>query len=473
MNLSLEYLEHFFHGNPAGIALITSRIIVFSSSQMADITGYPKKELVGKHAGLFYPNDRESKRVEKVFYPSLRKKGMATIETKWRNKAGETISVFLGGILLDYKINLEKSDSEQESILIMVFDISGRKSLESTLRENQITLQEALESTGDAFWDWNIDSGNVHFNDEWVKMLGYKRKDIEFHIRTWQKLIHQDDWHHVRKALNDHLWGDAESYAAEYRLKSKLGSWVWIFDYGKVTYRDEKGYPLQFIGTSTEITSLKKIEQKNFLTENQISEDSFSESPFLQKIFKKKTLPAKGMEVFSQLLQNPYVSDEQRNYYLQLMFNSENHIPEAVHNIMNIYSYDKTVLIVEDDRSNAFFLDEVLRSSEFKRLNVNTQIATNGRDAVKFCKNNPVDLVLMDIKLPFMDGLTACRNIKLLKPQLPIIAQTACASPADKEKVLAAGCNDYLVKPISVSLILQKLKKYLLIRKRTGVFNEN
>ena len=75
--------------------------------------------------------------------------------------------------------------------------------------------------------------------------------------------------------------------------------------------------------------------------------------------------------------------------------------------------------------------------------------ARNGSDAVEICRSNPdIDLVLMDIKMPVMDGYTATREIRKFNPELVIITQSAYGLVGDKEKAMEAGCNGYLSKPI-------------------------
>jgi CheY-like chemotaxis protein len=114
-------------------------------------------------------------------------------------------------------------------------------------------------------------------------------------------------------------------------------------------------------------------------------------------------------------------------------------------------SYDMLVLIVEDDEVNALFLETVLLKS-----NINTIRAVNGIEAVEICAvNNDINLVLMDIKLPLMNGYEATRRIKKTKPDLPIIAQTAYAMNEDREKAIEAGCDGYISKPIIVSELLK------------------
>jgi len=93
-------------------------------------------------------------------------------------------------------------------------------------------------------------------------------------------------------------------------------------------------------------------------------------------------------------------------------------------------------------------------------------IARTGIEAVQLCKNNSeVNLVLMDIKMPEMNGYDATREIRKFNKDLVIIAQTAYAMPGDKEKAIEVGCNDYISKPINKKLLLEIISKH--IEKRT------
>ena len=117
----------------------------------------------------------------------------------------------------------------------------------------------------------------------------------------------------------------------------------------------------------------------------------------------------------------------------------------------------KTVLIVEDAIISYELLTKFLKDAQVSFLH-----ASNGEQAVDFCLNNDnIDIVLMDIQLPIMDGLEATRQIKEHKPTLPIIAQTANAMEDDRPNIINAGCNDYISKPINRYELLQKIDKYL------------
>ena len=88
--------------------------------------------------------------------------------------------------------------------------------------------------------------------------------------------------------------------------------------------------------------------------------------------------------------------------------------------------------------------------------------AENGRKAVDICaENNQIELVLMDIKMPIMDGYEATKKIKKLRPQLPVIAQTAYSTEEDIQKAIAAGCDDFISKPIDRSLLKPIITRYI------------
>ena len=117
----------------------------------------------------------------------------------------------------------------------------------------------------------------------------------------------------------------------------------------------------------------------------------------------------------------------------------------------------KTILIAEDEQSNFDFL-KIL----FTRMNIRVLWAKDGLEAVSLCETDPsINLVLMDIKMPILNGYEATKLIKNKRPDLPIVAQTAYAMISDKLEAEKAGCDGYLSKPIKISQITEVLEKYL------------
>ncbi len=116
------------------------------------------------------------------------------------------------------------------------------------------------------------------------------------------------------------------------------------------------------------------------------------------------------------------------------------------------------ILIAEDEDSNYTVLKMLLE----KKLNVETVRARNGLEAVEITRTNEsINLVLMDIKMPVMDGFEATGIIKTERKELPIIAITAYGLSGDEHKALSAGCDDYVSKPIQTAALFEKIKNIL------------
>jgi len=116
----------------------------------------------------------------------------------------------------------------------------------------------------------------------------------------------------------------------------------------------------------------------------------------------------------------------------------------------------KTILVVEDDEISLEFLKELFEPYKAKIIEV-----VNGESAVEQCRIRPeINMVLMDVQLPVMNGKEAMREIKRIRPDLPVIAQTAFAMSGDREKYLREGFDNYISKPINVQEIIAIVKKY-------------
>lgn len=117
----------------------------------------------------------------------------------------------------------------------------------------------------------------------------------------------------------------------------------------------------------------------------------------------------------------------------------------------------KVILVVEDDEISLEFLKEL-----FEPYNLKLLAAYNGKDAIDLCKEQKdIELVLMDVQLPVMNGREAMQEIKKFRPELPIIAQTAFAMSGDRERYLREGFDSYISKPINVQELLSMVEKYL------------
>ena len=118
----------------------------------------------------------------------------------------------------------------------------------------------------------------------------------------------------------------------------------------------------------------------------------------------------------------------------------------------------KMILIVEDEPKNMTLIRDLLQVSGYSTIE-----ATNGKQGVELAKANKPDLILMDIQMPVMDGLEATRILKAdtTTSNIPVLALTSYAMKGDKERMLKAGCDGYLAKPLDIQEFLKTVAEYL------------
>jgi len=118
---------------------------------------------------------------------------------------------------------------------------------------------------------------------------------------------------------------------------------------------------------------------------------------------------------------------------------------------------DKRILVAEDVATNFLLIKKAL-----DKTGVNLIWVKNGLEALEYCKNHdPIDLILMDIRMPVMDGFEAIRQIRGFLPDIPVIAQTSYAMDGDREKSMDAGCTDYISKPFNIREFIDVVAKYM------------
>jgi len=152
------------------------------------------------------------------------------------------------------------------------------------------------------------------------------------------------------------------------------------------------------------------------------------------------------------------VKGQGSTFYFTLPVNpDQNPVPESVSDtFIGAQPEQPTIMIAEDDESSFLYLESV-----FKKKDIQLLRAKNGISAVELCREHPeIALVLMDLKMPLMDGFEATRQIKTFRNNLPVFAITAFALSGDERKALEAGCDEYLAKPLKAGILMKKIEKY-------------
>ncbi|MFW5862299.1 MAG: PAS domain-containing protein [Spirochaetota bacterium] len=194
-------------------------------------------------------------------------RSIAVAPIKSRNEMTGALNIYSSrsGFFDREEVNLIKEVASSISFALdSIYDEEERLKAEEALRESEKRWKFALEGSQDGVWDWNADTGTVFFSGMWKEMLGYSDSDISGTLDEWKLLIHPDDRDEAQQALAQHLDGTRSYYYSEHRMLCKDGSYRWILDRGKVISRANDGTPQRIIGTQSDISERKKLEEQLF-----------------------------------------------------------------------------------------------------------------------------------------------------------------------------------------------------------------
>lgn len=150
------------------------------------------------------------------------------------------------------------------ALVFVLGSAKSRAEAAARLMTEDLSLERArlsaiLEGTRVGTWEWNVQTGQTTFNEEWATMLGYRLDELQpVSIQTWIQLTQPDDLQKSDQLLKQHLAGETPYYECEARMRHKDGHWVWVLDRGKVGKWSEDGAPLVMYGTHQDITLAKQ-----------------------------------------------------------------------------------------------------------------------------------------------------------------------------------------------------------------------
>lgn len=226
-------------------------IIVDVNNGGLSIHGYERHELIGQP--VTFLEDRMTPEELNYRHRVLKSGRPLMFETMHRRKDGSRFWVEVSGraFHMDGKTYMHT----------VHLDISERRKAEEDLRTERERLSGILRGTNAGTWTWNIQTGEVEFNERWADMIGYTLEEISpVSIDTWMSFCHEEDLGNSNDLLEQHFRGDSDHYACEARMRHKLGHWVWVLDIGQVVDWDETGAPLTMMGLHLCIDERKKAE---------------------------------------------------------------------------------------------------------------------------------------------------------------------------------------------------------------------
>lgn len=253
-----KYRELLETANSIIIRLNNQGDIIFINEYGLRFFGYSAAELIGQDVMTIVPKvekttgkNLDALVMDIVINPesytqvpneNVRKDGQIVWVT-WTNKA-----------ILDEQGNVQE-------ILTIGNDITAMKMTEQALRKSERRLSLAVSATADAIWEWNLVTQKTYYSPRWCEMLGYKEQEISMNADGWKRLCHPEDLQPTLNLIWDRVdSADDTGYTAEFRMRKKDGSWIWVLSRGRVVERDKSGKPVLLSGTNTDITERKKAE---------------------------------------------------------------------------------------------------------------------------------------------------------------------------------------------------------------------
>ncbi|PCJ14837.1 MAG: hypothetical protein COB04_14325 [Gammaproteobacteria bacterium] len=221
--------------------------IVEANDTVLEMLGYTRAELLDGKLDWTQLTPPEFAHLDhKAIEEASRMGYWVPFEKEYLHKDGHRVPIMLGGSIFN---------ASPGEYIAFIVDLSERK-------KNEQRLELALKATESGAWDWNIQTGEVHFDRNWLMITGYEAGDMEPHISAWEVLVHPEDIGGLKETLNTHFKGDSAYYEYEYRLRVKGGQYIWSCDRGKVIERDENNAPLRMIGLDTNITQRRQHEEQ-------------------------------------------------------------------------------------------------------------------------------------------------------------------------------------------------------------------
>ncbi len=306
---------------------------VYVNQAATEYLGYSREELLGMHIQQIDQNHQVD--LWQAHWQRVQKYKKLTVESYYRTKSNENIPV-------EIQCNhLIVGNAHFQCAFAR--NITQRKKAETVLMESENRLRKTLEATSDGVWIRNLQTGEVYYGAKWATVLGYSKEDLRSGKITWESLLHPEDRPKAVQALRDHLHGKTPAYEAEFRLRNSSNQWQWIHARGRVIEYSATGKPVRFVGTHTDITSRKVMEDSLLKSTEETKLFAYSVAHDL----KNPALAIRGLaERFRAKLAD--LSDTKKLEYCDRIIESAEQVVELVDTINTFISSKETTPVFED-----------------------------------------------------------------------------------------------------------------------------
>ena len=252
---SQQEFASLFHSSPEALVYFDENTNILNvNPRFTQLFGYSLKEIKGRNLddGMIHSSDKLEEG-KKLTIKGL--KGYINYETIRKKKDDTLFPVSISAMPLVI-------DGQTKGVIGIYIDISQRIKLQNALQESEERLSFSLDATNDGIWDRNLESGKLYLNDNYYRMLGYHPSEITITQKVFEGLLHPEDKERVLQKIQERIEGKTKNYSEEFRLKTNSSQWKWVLGRGNVVSRDSNGKALRFVGTHTDISRRKEVEEK-------------------------------------------------------------------------------------------------------------------------------------------------------------------------------------------------------------------
>jgi len=157
---------------------------------------------------------------------------------------------------------IRQADNTPVRLVGLNRDVTAARDLREQLRISEERWRLVVNSNNDGVWDWDILNDRYFRDQRFAEMLGLTIAELPVNHAAFDQLLHPDDREAANASLQAHLGGQSPLYQCEFRMRHRHGHWVWMLDRGKIVARDGRGHPQRMVGTQTDITTRKTLEEK-------------------------------------------------------------------------------------------------------------------------------------------------------------------------------------------------------------------
>jgi PAS domain S-box-containing protein len=254
-----------------------------------------------------------------------------------------SLMFIMGGALMGLLIGLVVTVSTSKAV-------NKIRAVEKALRQSDERFELVLEATTDGVWDWDVPSDKAYCSPTYYAMLGYR--DGEIHPQTWKALwhdlIHPDDRQVAMQTVQTHIEKRDDSYELEFRMAHKSGSYIWIYDRGRVTQRDPQGKPLRVVGTLVDISRRKQMEEDLKQAKDAAETANKAKSVFLANMSHELRTPLNAVLGFSQLMRKDSTITESQSENLDIIKKSGEHLLNLINDVLDVSKIEAGRIFLEE-----------------------------------------------------------------------------------------------------------------------------